>query len=152
MVGIFSRISVGWGHRRAQSAIDVANPLPPNMEEGSCAPTAGSHGFEDAIEFKPVEHPSEPLVRDQPVTCPQPEPSILNDGRIWKERITSASTRAIVDLPVLENGSCLQSQDGGEESLLNPAKCPISSSLSTPKHNVVALLEECSAPEDQALN
>ncbi|THU72428.1 hypothetical protein C4D60_Mb04t12020 [Musa balbisiana] len=152
MVGIFSRISVGWGHRRAQSAIDVATPLPPNMEESSCVPTAGSHGFEDAIEFKPVEHPSEPLVRDQPVTCPQPEPSILNDGRIWKERITSATTRAMADLPVLENGSCLQSQDGGEESLLNPAKCPISSSLSVPKHNIDGLLGECIAPEDRALN
>lgn len=77
---------------------------------------------------------------------------LFQDGRIWKERITSATTRAMADLPVLENGSCLQSQDGGEESLLNPAKCPISSSLSVPKHNIDGLLGECIAPEDRALN
>lgn len=29
-------------------------------------------------EFKPVEHPSEPVGHDQPVKCPLPEPSILN--------------------------------------------------------------------------
>lgn len=50
------------------------------MEEGSSVPAAVSHGFEATVEFKPVEHPSEPLVCDQPVTCPLPEPSILNVG------------------------------------------------------------------------
>ena len=36
------------------------------------------HGIEVAVEFKPVEHPTEPLDIDQPIQCPLPEPSILN--------------------------------------------------------------------------
>jgi hypothetical protein len=31
-----------------------------------------------AVEFKPVEHPVEPLDHDRPIQCPLPEPSILN--------------------------------------------------------------------------
>lgn len=41
------------------------------------APTS-THGIEEATEFKPVEHPIEPLDNDQPIQCPLPEPSILN--------------------------------------------------------------------------
>lgn len=40
--------------------------------------TTASHGIEVATEFKPVEHPVEPLDNDQPIQCPLPEPSILN--------------------------------------------------------------------------
>jgi hypothetical protein len=36
------------------------------------------HGIEVGIEFKPVEHPVEPVNLDQPVKCPLPEPSILH--------------------------------------------------------------------------
>lgn len=39
---------------------------------------AVGHGIEVAVEFKPVEHPAEPLTSDQPIQCPLPEPSILN--------------------------------------------------------------------------
>lgn len=57
--------------------------LPANAETAvSVAPTvaatATSHGIEVAVEFKPVEHPVEPLDNDRPVQCPLPEPSILN--------------------------------------------------------------------------
>ncbi|KAF2305445.1 hypothetical protein GH714_005354 [Hevea brasiliensis] len=38
------------------------------------------HGIEVAVEFKPVEHPTEPFDSDQPIQCPLPEPSILNDS------------------------------------------------------------------------
>lgn len=53
---------------------------PPNAEVASAATAAAaaSHGIEVAIEFKPVEHPIEPLNNDQPIQCPLPEPSILN--------------------------------------------------------------------------
>ncbi|CAL9072296.1 unnamed protein product [Musa acuminata var. zebrina] len=152
MVGIFSRISGGWGHRRSQSAMDARNTLSPNMDEGSSVPAAVSHGFEATVEFKPVEHPSEPLVCDQPVTCPLPEPSILNDRRIWKERRTSATAHAKADLPVVKDGSHLQSQDGRANPTPNPAKRLISPTLSAPEHNIITLLDECNTSEDHAIN
>lgn len=55
--------------------------MPPNVEAAaavSSAATATSHGIEVAVEFKPVEHPVEPLDNDRPIQCPLPEPSILN--------------------------------------------------------------------------
>ncbi|KAJ9129083.1 hypothetical protein P3X46_034146, partial [Hevea brasiliensis] len=81
MVGIFSRFSVRRvGHRRTQSAIDEREVLPPNADLTRAAAVAASapHGIEVAVEFKPVEHPIEPFDSDQPILCPQPEPSILN--------------------------------------------------------------------------
>ncbi|KAH0469636.1 hypothetical protein IEQ34_001194 [Dendrobium chrysotoxum] len=32
-------------------------------------------------EFKPIEHPMEPLEEDQPVKCPMPDSSLLNEGK-----------------------------------------------------------------------
>ncbi|XP_027361345.1 uncharacterized protein LOC113869290 isoform X2 [Abrus precatorius] len=82
MVGIFSRFSVGRNvHRRTQSALDEREVMPPNSEVAAAvasATTATSHGIEVAVEFKPVEHPIEPLDNDRPIQCPLPEPSILN--------------------------------------------------------------------------
>lgn len=40
--------------------------------------TTATHGIEVATEFRPVEHPVEPLDNDLPIQCPLPEPSILN--------------------------------------------------------------------------
>ncbi|KAL5578798.1 hypothetical protein UlMin_011240 [Ulmus minor] len=37
-----------------------------------------SHEIEVTVEFKPIEHPNEPLDNDRPIQCPLPEPSILN--------------------------------------------------------------------------
>ncbi|KAH8971432.1 hypothetical protein BDL97_02G142000 [Sphagnum fallax] len=48
-----------------------------------------AHGVEPMDKFVPVEHPSEPLEADKPTWCPRPEPCIMHDGRIWKERITA---------------------------------------------------------------
>lgn len=56
----------------------MTETLPSNVEVGSSAPADVAHGIEAAVEFKPVEHPTEPVNRDQPVRCPLPEPSILN--------------------------------------------------------------------------
>ncbi|KAH1055692.1 hypothetical protein J1N35_033757 [Gossypium stocksii] len=54
----------------------------------SAAPTT-AHGIEVAVEFKPVEHPIEPLDNDQPIQYLFPEPSILNvssgDFSCWLE-------------------------------------------------------------------
>lgn len=59
-------------------AQDERQALPPDAEIASSAAAATSHGIEVAVEFKPVEHPIEPLDNAQPVKCPLPEPSILN--------------------------------------------------------------------------
>ncbi|OVA02836.1 hypothetical protein BVC80_9095g27 [Macleaya cordata] len=145
MVGIFSRFSVGrvtGHHRRTQSALDERRALPQNPEVAGAtvAAAAAAHGIEVAIEFKPVEHPIEPLDNDRPVKCPLPEPSILNDGRLWKERI-SASTQSRNTLP----GISLDSEATGTRSRSSHSNRLILPSLSAPEHNLVNLLEECNA-------
>ncbi|KAF8033547.1 hypothetical protein BT93_D2214 [Corymbia citriodora subsp. variegata] len=70
MVGLFSKFSVHRsGHRRAQSALEGREVGPPSAEDASAATAAAaaSHGIEVAVEFKPVEHPIEPLDNDQPI-------------------------------------------------------------------------------------
>lgn len=62
---------------------DERNVVPPSTEDTAATAVAGpafalGHGIEVAIEFKPVEHPTEPLDNDRPIQCPLPEPSILN--------------------------------------------------------------------------
>lgn len=52
--------------------------MPPDVTGAAAVATAAPHGIEVAVEFKPVEHPIEPLDNDQPIQCPLPEPSILN--------------------------------------------------------------------------
>jgi len=66
------------------------------------------HGVVPLDIFVPVEHPSEPLDVDQPMQCPRPEPGIMHDGRIWKERILAARARRRAELlgeiPPFTNG------------------------------------------------
>ena len=62
---------------------DDRSELHPGTEGGDASALPGAafavgHGIEVAIEFKPVEHPTEPFDNDQPIQCPLPEPSILN--------------------------------------------------------------------------
>lgn len=62
---------------------DEREVFPPNSDAVDAATTAGApsvtpNGIEIAVEFKPVEHPMEPLNIDRPIQCPFPEPSILN--------------------------------------------------------------------------
>ncbi|KAF5729743.1 hypothetical protein HS088_TW20G00107 [Tripterygium wilfordii] len=147
MVGLFSRFSVGRvGHRRTQSAlVDERDVLPPNADgiTANTATTATSHGIQVAIEFKPVEHPIEPFDNDQPIQCPLPEPSILNDGRIWKERVSAV--RRIPDLPVMKEGAGLESDPAGSKPRSTQSNRMILPSLSAPEHNLLKLLEECNA-------
>ncbi|ESQ33628.1 hypothetical protein EUTSA_v10008962mg [Eutrema salsugineum] len=150
MVGIFSRFSVGRNsHRRTQSAIDDKEVLAPNSDVTTATTTTATtatHGIEVATEFKPVEHPVEPLDNDQPIQCPLPEPSILNDGRIWKERV-SASMRTKGDLQILKDESAAAESDGSatKPPRPSPSNRSILPSLSAPEHNLLNLLEECNA-------
>ncbi|XVF52276.1 hypothetical protein PTKIN_Ptkin05aG0006400 [Pterospermum kingtungense] len=149
MVGIFSRFSVSRaGHRRSQSALEEREVMPPNPDVAAAATAAATtttaHGIEVAVEFKPVEHPTEPLDNDQPIQCPLPEPSILNDGRIWKERV-SASVRRRADLPVMKDGGNLESEATGMKPRPAHSNRLILPSLSAPEHNLLNLLEECNA-------
>ncbi|XP_042000682.1 uncharacterized protein LOC121750250 [Salvia splendens] len=143
MVGIFSRFSSRNGHRRAQSAIDAREGLPSASEAttGAIATAASissvTHGIEIATEFKPIDRPLEPLDNDQPVQCPLPEPSILNDGRIWKERVSSVSQRRS-DTPAMQKRTST-----GSDTLLR--KPPLVPSISAPEHNMLKLLDECNA-------
>ncbi|KAJ4837275.1 hypothetical protein Tsubulata_017332 [Turnera subulata] len=146
MVGIFSRFSAGRGgvHRRTQSALDEREVIPQNADLPiATTATAGApHGIEVAVEFKPVEHPVEPHDNDQPIQCPLPEPSILNDGRIWKERV-SATVRRRSDLPVMKESGGIESESTG---MTRPqSNRLILPSISAPEHNLLKLLEECNA-------
>lgn len=40
--------------------------------------SGATNGIDLAVEFKAVEHPTEPLDNDQPIHCPLPEPSLHN--------------------------------------------------------------------------
>ncbi|KAK2427586.1 hypothetical protein QL285_026156 [Trifolium repens] len=150
MVGLFSRFSVGRNiHRRTQSArLDVGEVVPADSEAAAAVAaasdtTATSHGIEVAVEFKPVEHPVEPLDHDRPIQCPLPEPSILNDGRIWKER-ASATVHRRGDLPVMKEGGTLEPEGGGGSTRPRRSRSNrmILPSLSAPEHNLLKLLEE----------
>ncbi|GMI63872.1 hypothetical protein like AT1G31940 [Hibiscus trionum] len=152
MVGIFPRFSVGKaGHRRSQSALEEREVVPPNPDvvaTAAAAATATAHGIEVAVEFKPVEHPIEPLDNDRPIECPLPEPSILNDGRLWKERVSATtSVRRRADLPVMKDGGTLQSEtEATTRTKPRPAlNRMILPSASAPEHNLLKLLEECAA-------
>ncbi|XP_010261605.1 PREDICTED: uncharacterized protein LOC104600387 [Nelumbo nucifera] len=149
MVGLFSRLSGSRNsHRRTQSSVDQREVLPPNAEAaGVASSAAAAHGIEVAVEFKPVEHPIEPLNNDRPVKCPLPEPSILNDGRIWKERV-SANVWRKADLPVMKEGSHLEPKVAGRKQRPPQSNRTILPSLSAPEHNIIQLLEECNASVD----
>lgn len=148
MVGIFSKFSVSKsGHRRTQSALEEREVLPQESEVtgANAAASAVAHGVEVAIEFKPVEHPIEPLDNDKPVECPLPEPSVLNDGRIWKERVSAANVRRRADLPLTNEGTTTGDSDTGGWMHPTRSNRMILPSLSAPEHNLVNLLEEYNA-------
>ncbi|CAO2819739.1 unnamed protein product [Amaranthus hypochondriacus] len=147
MVGIFSRFTGSkTGHRRTQSALDEREVALQNPQdtESDVAQSVIVHGIEVTVEFKPVEHPIEPLDSDKPVQCPLPEPSILNDGRIWKERVSAANVMRRTDLPLMKEGSTGDSEAATETRSRPPLpNRMILPSISAPEHNLVNLLEEC---------
>ncbi|XP_047306943.1 uncharacterized protein LOC124910352 [Impatiens glandulifera] len=156
MVSLFSRFSISRSsHRRTQSALDGREEVVPISEPTAAAATAtvlatggvgvttitsAGHGLQLAVEFKPVDHPTEPLDHDIPIQCPLPEPSILNDGRLWKERVSVGVRRITTDTPSVEGGNT-------DESVPKPKSRPPSRRLilpssSAPEHNILKLLEE----------
>ncbi|KAF3790728.1 hypothetical protein EJ110_NYTH03143 [Nymphaea thermarum] len=147
MVGIFARFSsVRGSHRRARSSLDDREVQ--NSEMLNPTAVVPRHGFEASADFKPVEHPNEPPDNDLPVKCPAPEPSILNDARVWKERL-AGNARRRAELPVMKDEEARSQPKNPipkHPSLpTTPAFLP---SLSAPEHTIRQLLEECSAPED----
>jgi len=150
MVGIFSRFSAGT-HRRSKSVAKVVETLAPNTSTGEADPAAvpaeSPHGIEVGVEFKPVERPVEPVNLDQPLKCPLPEPSILHDGRIWKEKMSSVSSaRVRTDLPVVQEGLQLESDRSSTRSRSAVPRRAILPSISAPEHNIRALLDEFDVP------
>ncbi|VFQ70574.1 unnamed protein product [Cuscuta campestris] len=135
MVGVFSRFSAInkiAAHRRSTSATEEKTALPPSLPEAAAAGADVAATTCDMDEFKPVQHPNEPLDDDHPVQCPFPEPSssVFNgknivtgsqDGRKWKEK-----EEAVVE---------------PETSATKP-KPRILPSISAPEHNVLSLLDE----------
>ncbi|KAJ8509798.1 hypothetical protein OPV22_000232 [Ensete ventricosum] len=142
MVGIFALFSAGRAsHRRTKSAADVRQVLlAPNMDAGGSS-TGTDHEADVNDEFKPIEHPTEPLDHDQPVRCPLPDPSILDDGGTWKGRISSASAGS-AGLPVVKQDTDVEPEAGGTTAR--------SVSTGVPEHRFVTVLEEdCNADETQ---
>lgn len=43
--------------------------------------------------FEAAEQPEEPSEIDQPIACPAPEPSIMEDGILWRARILASLQR-----------------------------------------------------------
>lgn len=148
MVGIFSRFSVSKAnHRRTQSALDERDILPRNSEATgavslSTATSSAAHGIDIALEFKPLERPIEPLDNDQPIQCPLPEPSILNDGRIWKERVSAGAQRRPSEMPVMQEGGGTAEPETAGSKQQPPPRRVILPSISAPEHSILKLLEE----------
>ncbi|KAJ7516878.1 hypothetical protein O6H91_21G002800 [Diphasiastrum complanatum] len=88
MVGLFSR--AGAGKKVPQQDL-VAEAATGSDMEAPCPQS--QNGVDPVEEFVPVEHPLEPPDNDRPVRCPPPEPCIIHDGRIWKERIAANARR-----------------------------------------------------------
>eukprot|EP00252_Welwitschia_mirabilis_P012812 TRINITY_DN2834_c0_g1_i1.p1 TRINITY_DN2834_c0_g1~~TRINITY_DN2834_c0_g1_i1.p1 ORF type:complete len:136 (+),score=16.14 TRINITY_DN2834_c0_g1_i1:602-1009(+) len=109
----------------------------------SSASLTDNHGVEPSEEFKPVEHPQEPTEKDQPVRCPPPEPSILHDGRIWKERV-EASARRRSEFSII-NDFRGQSQVLQRRQQAFSSNNFITPSFSCPEHSIVKLLDECAS-------
>lgn len=71
----------------------------------------------------------------------------LQDGRIWKERV-SATVRRRSDISVMKEGESLGSDSGSDMKPPRPTQAGnrmILPSLSAPEHNILKLLEECNA-------
>ncbi|XP_028070447.1 uncharacterized protein LOC114272934 [Camellia sinensis] len=66
MVGFFSRFSVNRNiHQRTQSALLSIFLYPSFTPTLSRCFASAAHGIEVAVEFKPLEHPIEPLDNDR---------------------------------------------------------------------------------------
>lgn len=63
----------------------------------------------------------------------------LQDGRIWKERVSTV--RKTADLPVMQQGAAVDPEAGGTAPR-PPSTRLILPSISAPEHSILKLLEE----------
>jgi len=54
---------------------------------------ASLNGHDNPQGLSYIAHPMEPHDIDRPVRCPPPEPCIMHDGRMWKDRLLASSRR-----------------------------------------------------------
>ncbi|WOL09521.1 hypothetical protein Cni_G18274 [Canna indica] len=147
MVGIFSRFSAGRrsGHRRTKSATETRETVGPTVEVGGSSSAGNDHEIDVTVDFKPIEHPTEPLNHDRPVTCPLPDPSILNEGRGWKERMSSSLNAGNTSV---KSGLPIAKQDSHAEVQASP-KHLVLGSISAPEHHLIAMPEDINAAQNQ---
>ncbi|XXG39307.1 hypothetical protein AAC387_Pa01g0303 [Persea americana] len=100
--GIFSRLS----------SYKIFHPSPLNKKEllipkgDEVADTGDDLVMEFNVEFKPIDHPLEPLDEDRPVKCPLQNSSVLNNGEARMKRSASARiSRKRPELRVLNEGA-----------------------------------------------
>jgi hypothetical protein len=51
------------------------------------------NGVKHVEEFSPLPHPLEQTDIDRPVHCPAPEPCIVHDRKVWKQRVVAIARR-----------------------------------------------------------
>ncbi|XP_058079567.1 uncharacterized protein LOC131227772 isoform X2 [Magnolia sinica] len=80
------------------------------------AASGSRYGIESEVEFKPIEHPLEPTDEDQPVKCPMPNSSVLNDGATRKERAVESLRKRV------EFSATNEEEDGMVVDMQPPAR------------------------------
>ncbi|EFJ05547.1 hypothetical protein SELMODRAFT_272325 [Selaginella moellendorffii] len=145
MVGVFTRIARGVSG-------DHHNHFPQGTE--TKAHTVLAVTLKDAIgaarldlgvmeEFAPVEHPLEPPDHDKPVRCPPPEPCIVHDGRIWKER----AARRRAEYPIARETSLPTSYQRRQKLEHSNFLLP---SFSAPEKHLLKMIEHAAAAKPSA--
>ncbi|KAG0486756.1 hypothetical protein HPP92_008851 [Vanilla planifolia] len=150
MAGFFSRLSGGKiGLQTTQNTAFTTEESPKDIEIGKAMTTIGHHGIED-LEFRPIEHPIEPINYDQPIICPLLESSILKDGRICKKKMSSSSAQMRGSLSDVKEGTHFEGKESNRRRHKSaPTSSSIVSSISTPGNDFVELLDECTVEEDR---
>ncbi|XP_077236216.1 uncharacterized protein LOC143877838 [Tasmannia lanceolata] len=124
--------------------------IPRTDEVGNtgCSATGGhGHGVELDVEFKPIEHPLEPLDEDRPVKCPIPNSSVLNDEGTRKERTAESLRKRAESSAATEYGMVMvaaqppvQAVRKRHHALTRNQSAP--PSFRSPQSNVLQILQE----------
>ncbi|XP_024540827.1 uncharacterized protein LOC112349879 [Selaginella moellendorffii] len=98
----------------------------------------------------PLEEPIEPPENILPIKCPHPEPCIVHDGRIWKERIAAKRSSSV---GANTNGRTHHSRAGsmrlellprnhvGVQAAHTPASPTVITSYSAPEKALITMLD-----------
>ncbi|KAG0578023.1 hypothetical protein M758_5G191300 [Ceratodon purpureus] len=143
MVGTFTKLAcIRPSHRSKHQYFLVEN-----VGGKRISPSAGLHGVPLLESFEAVDHPAEPSEKDQPVRCPPPEDSIVQDGQVWRERVARSLRRQIERFNTWQEGDVV----GRSEIIMSNSGRPDHSNLreknlfvahSAPEFAVSRLLEE----------